>query len=80
MLTNIIISSNDTIKAPETSGNDGAGDTCSIRYTISECELQRMLEDQCNNCSAYISHIITAMERYDLNCPVRIATFIAQVR
>jgi hypothetical protein len=67
-------------KAPDTSGNAGNGDTCSIRYTITGCDLERMFEYQCNNCSGYLSHIITAMERYDLNCPVRIATFIAQVR
>ncbi|KAI3633370.1 hypothetical protein MIR68_008317 [Amoeboaphelidium protococcarum] len=57
----------------------------SIRYTLTECDLLRMLDGSAstldNVVRRYLPDLLTAMEIYDLNCsPQRMAMFLGQVR
>ncbi|GBG82692.1 hypothetical protein CBR_g36222 [Chara braunii] len=63
--------------APEAGSTAGV---CTPRVTLTECQLRTIMGGACPNCKYYYPHLVKAMERFDLNCPDRIAAFLAQVR
>jgi len=55
---------------------------CSPKHTMSQSDLLTIMGGSsiCTNCNTYYPYIVSALETYNLDCPLRTAAFLAQVR
>jgi len=70
-----------TPSAPSTPSNSGSstGIPCTGSHTVTNSDLQRIMESN-SDFSRFVDPINTALKRYDMTCPQRIASFLSQVR
>jgi len=62
-----------------TLSSSGSTPTCGFTYTVTNSDLQNIMESSADF-SQFVSPLNTALTRYSMNCPDRIAVFLAQVR
>ncbi|KAL7750350.1 hypothetical protein RI367_004123 [Sorochytrium milnesiophthora] len=55
---------------------------CTYRYELQPCELLEIMggPDECPYCMYYYEHIKEATQMFDLDCPIRLASFLGQIR
>jgi len=81
--------SNEPRRLPANLGQPCPVNDCGMpdhRYSLTECDLMALMGNECcdhegaNLCSQYLDAILTNLESYNLNCPARIAGYLAQIR